>query len=89
MTDAVNNAVADPLRLEVVEEPLPAELNDDLRNGILAHPLVRTRWPNADLWIVSLDSFDKTGPEDEPYFRAILARVTWPTFFGSSVSLSA
>lgn len=65
--------MTDPLRLEVVEEPPLTKLDDDLRNGILAHPMVRTRWPNADLWIVSLDSFDKTGPEDEPYFHAILA----------------
>lgn len=65
--------MTDPLRLEVVEEPLPAELTADLRNGILANPVVRTRWPNSDLWFVGLDSFDKTGPEDEPYFRAVLA----------------
>ena len=75
------------LRVEVVEEPLRAEIGPDLRKALLSHPVVRSRYPEADLWLVGLDVLDKgtdaafgprkpEGEEANSPFRAVLANMT-------------
>src|SRR5438874_654485 len=69
-------AQALPLRLEVVPEPVPAEIGPDVRAALLAHHVVRGRYPNADLWLVALDLLDKEDVEAEAPnlpFHAVLA----------------
>jgi hypothetical protein len=62
----------EPLRLEVEAEPLSAELGPELRSALLAHPVVRSQYPNADLWVLGVDALEK-GDEPNGRFRAILA----------------
>jgi len=64
------------LRIEVVEEPVRAEVGPDLRKALLGHPVVRSRYPEADLWLIGLDVLDKgagEGEEANAFFRAVLA----------------
>src|SRR5437588_10551554 len=61
----------DQLRLEVTEEPADDQLGD-LRAVLLADPLVRARYPSADMWLVSVDLLDKDEAGDGE-FRAVLA----------------
>lgn len=76
MTDA-----QEELRLEVVEEPEEQELAAQLRPALLSHPVVRARYPNADMWIVHVDELGKddarpgagVGDEGAGEFRAFLA----------------
>jgi hypothetical protein len=67
-----DTVTTDALRLEVEPEPLAAELGPELRSALLAHPVVRAQYPNADLWVVGVDPLDK-GDEPNGRFRAILA----------------
>ncbi|MEW6154367.1 MAG: hypothetical protein AB1673_10330 [Actinomycetota bacterium] len=65
-----------PLRVEIEAEPLPAEVGPELRSALLSHPVVRSHFPGADLWLVSLDFPDKgraEGDDQNLPFRAVLA----------------
>ena len=70
------SATAGALRLEVVPEPPVAPITKELRTALLTTPVVRSHFPNADLWLVGLDFMHK-GPVDEEdqnlLFRASLA----------------
>lgn len=66
------------LRIEVTEEPLRAEIGPELRKALLGHPVVKSRYPHADLWVVGLDVLDKAtgdGEEVNSPFRAVLANM--------------
>ncbi|MGH9223038.1 MAG: hypothetical protein ACRD2W_04475 [Acidimicrobiales bacterium] len=65
-----------PLRLEVAPEPLPAEITREFRSALLANPVVRSHFPNADLWLVALDFLHKVELEEDDEnlpFHAVLA----------------
>jgi hypothetical protein len=69
---------ADQLRLEVTAEPIDPEFAAELRTALHAHPVVRSRYPNADLWLVGIDLIEKEavegeGPNANVAFRAVLA----------------
>jgi hypothetical protein len=63
---------SETLRLEVVPEPPQVELSPEVRNALVSHSMVRAHLPNADLWVVGLDAYDKE-TEEEPQFTAVLA----------------
>jgi hypothetical protein len=65
-----------PLRLEVVAETGERlgegdELLSTLRSALVGNPTVRSRYPDADLWLIGVDVLDKE-PRPDAWFRAIL-----------------
>ncbi|MFP5319891.1 MAG: hypothetical protein ACLGI2_16555 [Acidimicrobiia bacterium] len=66
------------MRIEVTEEPVRGEIGPELRKALLGHAVVKSRYPEADLWLVGLDVLDKgsgEGEEANSPFRAVLTNM--------------